>query len=251
MTHAFFKIGELAKRTGVSIRTLHHYDEIGLLSPSHRTESGHRLYGREEIVRLQQILSLRQTGFSLEQIREALTHPHFDVQRVIAMHIARLRQQIAAQQELCARLEAIATRYPTATAEEFIQAIEVMTMFEKYYSKDQLETLAKRREMLGEERMARAPQEWATLMSSVREHMRNGTDPKDPRVQQLAKQWRALIDEFTGGDAAIEESLRNMYRSETKFAEEQGVDREIGDYIQRALLEDRRSRLSGPSGAEE
>jgi MerR family transcriptional regulator, thiopeptide resistance regulator len=72
MTESHYKIGELAKRTGVSIRTLHHYDDIGLLSPSHRTESGHRVYGREEVVRLQQILSLRQNGFSLEQIRDAL-----------------------------------------------------------------------------------------------------------------------------------------------------------------------------------
>ena len=229
-----YKIGDLAKRTGVSIRTLHHYDEIGLLSPSHRTESGHRVYGREEVVRLQQILSLRQNGFSLEQVRDALDGD-FDVRSVIELHLARLREQIAAQQELCARLETIAAHYPTATAEEFIQAIEVMTMFEKYYTQEQLETLAKRRELLGEERMVAAPQEWTKLMQDVREHMRAGTDPQDPRVQALAKQWRALIDEFTGGDPAIEESLRNMYRGETKFAEEQGVDQSMTDYIQRAL----------------
>jgi DNA-binding transcriptional MerR regulator len=231
---AYYRIGDLAKRTGVSIRTLHHYDEIGLLSPSHRTESGHRVYGREEVVRLQQILSLRQNGFSLEQIRDALDGA-FDVRQVIDLHLARLREQIAAQQELCARLETIAAHYPTATAEEFIAAIEVMTMFEKYYTKEQLETLAKRRETLGEERMAAAPQEWSTLMQDVREHMRAGTDPKDPRVQALAKKWKSLIDEFTGGDPAIEESLRNMYRSETKFAEEQGVDNGISEYIARAL----------------
>jgi DNA-binding transcriptional MerR regulator len=230
----YYRIGDLAKRTGVSIRTLHHYDEIGLLSPSHRTESGHRVYGREEVVRLQQILSLRQNGFSLDQIRDAL-NGDLDVRSVIEFHLARLRERIAAQQELCARLERIAAHYPTATAEEFIQAIEVMTMFEKYYSKEQLETLAKRREMLGEERMAAAPQEWTTLMQEVREHMRAGTDPKDPRVQALAKKWRSLIEEFTGGDPAIEESLRNMYRGETKFAAEQGVDSGMSEYIRRAL----------------
>jgi DNA-binding transcriptional MerR regulator len=235
MTDALWKIGDLAKRTGVSIRTLHHYDEIGLLSPSHRTESGHRVYGREEVVRLQQVLSLRQSGFSLEQIRDLLGRRDFDVRRVIDLHLARLRKQIAAQQELCARLEAIATHYPTATAEEFIQAIEVMTMFEKYYTKEQLDTLAERREMLGEERMAAAPQEWTQLMQSVREEMRNGTDPKDPRVQALAKKWRALIDEFTGGDPAIEQSLRNMYQNESKFASEEGVDLAMNGYIAKAL----------------
>jgi MerR family transcriptional regulator, thiopeptide resistance regulator len=68
------KIGELAKQTGISIRMLHYYDEIELLSPSQRTESGHRLYAEPDIIRLQQIMSLRQLGFSLEEIRECLNH---------------------------------------------------------------------------------------------------------------------------------------------------------------------------------
>ncbi|HEX8618407.1 MAG TPA: MerR family transcriptional regulator [Thermoanaerobaculia bacterium] len=235
MTESLWKIGDLAQRTGVSIRTLHHYDEIGLLSPSHRTPAGHRLYGREEVVRLQQILSLRQNGFSLEEIRDLLTRRDFDARSIIDLHLKRLREQIASQQDLCARLEAIATRYPTATAEEFIKAIEVMTMFEKYYSKEQLDTLAQRREAIGEERMAAVPQEWMTLMQSVREHMRAGTDPKDPRVQELAKKWRALIDEFTGGDPGIAASLKKMYESEPQVAQQQGVDREMTEYIAKAM----------------
>src|SRR5581483_4449475 len=71
------KVGELAKRTGLSIRTLHYYDEIGLLHPSKLTGSRHRLYGPGELVRLQQIKSLRQLGLSLEEIRECLDSPAF------------------------------------------------------------------------------------------------------------------------------------------------------------------------------
>src|SRR6185436_14682287 len=113
MTKTHWKIGELAKRTGVSIRTLHHYDEIGLLVPSHRTESGHRLYGKEEVVRLQQVLSLQQMEFSLGDIREMLAHRPSDARRVIELHVTRLRDQIATQQDLCARLETIAAHYPS------------------------------------------------------------------------------------------------------------------------------------------
>ncbi|HKO00391.1 MAG TPA: MerR family transcriptional regulator, partial [Thermoanaerobaculia bacterium] len=72
MTHDLFKVGELAKRTGMSVRTLHHYDAIGLLQPSRRSESGHRLYDRDDVARLQQIKSLRQLGFALDEIRELL-----------------------------------------------------------------------------------------------------------------------------------------------------------------------------------
>ena len=57
------KVGDLARRTGLTVRTLHHYDEIGLLKPSLHTESGHRLYTGRDVARLQQVLSLRQLGF--------------------------------------------------------------------------------------------------------------------------------------------------------------------------------------------
>ena len=229
------RIGELAKRTGISIRTLHHYDDVGLLSPPHRTVSGHRLYGREEIVRLQQILSLRQSGFSLDEIGELLSRRDFDAKQIVFSHIERLKRQIAAQQELCARLEAIAAHYASASADEFISAIEVMTMFDKYYTKEQLDTLAQRREMFGEEKMREFQEEWPRLIASVKEEMQRGTDPSDPKVQALAKRWTELIEAFTGGDAGIRESLKNFYRGEPQFAQQQGLESGMSEYIQRAL----------------
>ncbi len=82
------KVGELAKRTGLTIRTLHHYDEIGLLKPSLHTAAGHRLYTAADIARLQQVLSLRQLGFSLEQVRDCLDRPGFSPLEVIRLHVA-------------------------------------------------------------------------------------------------------------------------------------------------------------------
>ncbi|SMQ87040.1 MerR HTH family regulatory protein [Bacillus sp. OV166] len=73
-----WKIGELAKQTGLSIRTLHHYDQIGLLSPSMYTESGHRIYNEIDIAKLQQIMSLKQLDFSLEKIKEVIENQDFD-----------------------------------------------------------------------------------------------------------------------------------------------------------------------------
>src|SRR5688572_15681915 len=77
------KVGELAARTGLTIRTLHHYDEIGLLRPSLRTEAGHRLYTAADVARLQQVLSLRQLGFALEEVRDCLARPAFAPLEVI------------------------------------------------------------------------------------------------------------------------------------------------------------------------
>lgn len=92
-TGASFRVGELARRTGLSVRTLHYYDEIGLLTPPRRAESGYRLYGDAEIARLQQIASLRQLGFALDEIREILASPGASVQHVIELHLSRIGER--------------------------------------------------------------------------------------------------------------------------------------------------------------
>src|SRR5262245_60645505 len=101
------KVGELSKRTGLTIRTLHHYDAIGLLKPSLHTEAGYRLYTAGDVARLQQILSLREFGFSLEEIGGCLDRPGFSPLEIIKIHVARLRDQVESQRKLCERLETL------------------------------------------------------------------------------------------------------------------------------------------------
>src|SRR5206468_12968592 len=105
MRTSTLRVGELARRTGVSVRTLHYYDEIGLLPPARHSPARYRLYGAAEISRLQQIVSLRHLGFTLEEIRDCLDGRGFSPQRVIELHLAHLRERIAREQELYARLE--------------------------------------------------------------------------------------------------------------------------------------------------
>ncbi|MEA2239307.1 MAG: MerR family transcriptional regulator, thiopeptide resistance regulator [Thermoanaerobaculia bacterium] len=238
MRSGLWRVGELAKRTGVSVRTLHWYEEIGLLSPSQRSEAGHRLYGAEDLERLQQVRSLRQLGFSLHEIRECLGERKFSPQEVIALHLGRLDQEIELQQRLRARLESIAARYGAAeavSAEEFIQAIEAMTIMEKYYTKEQLEELEQRKGVLGADAIKAVEQEWPQLLAKVRTEMENNTDPADPRVQALAKRWMELLQAFSGGNREIEKSAANMYRSEPATAQQYGVDPKMFPYIQKAI----------------
>src|SRR5688572_24434246 len=125
------KVGELAQRSGLTVRTLHHYDQIGLLRPSGRTEAGHRLYTAADLARLQQVMSLRQLGFSLDEVKGCLDQEGFSPREVIRLHVARLREQIELKRELCARLEGVAQRFDTAgevSAEEFLRTMEAMTM---------------------------------------------------------------------------------------------------------------------------
>jgi DNA-binding transcriptional MerR regulator len=233
-----WKVGELARRTGLSVRTLHYYDEIGLLSPSRRTDSGHRLYTAGDVVRLQQIKSLQQLGFRLREIRECLDRPDFPLQRVLQLHLSRLRERIELERRLCERLQEVAARL--GSGEEFIETVmEVIGMserLEKYYTPEQLEYLEQRRREVGEERIRQAEAEWAELIERVSTEMEAGTDPSNERVQALARRWMELVNEFTGGDPGIERSLGNMYRQEVEI---HGMDtssmREMMAYVSRAM----------------
>jgi DNA-binding transcriptional MerR regulator len=233
------KIGELAQRAGVSIRTLHYYDEIGLLSPSHHSTAGHRIYDVGEITRLQQICSLRQLGFSLVEIQDMLASKSYSPLRVVEMHLARAKEQIAEQQQLCDRLETLAQSMRTRkiSVDQLIKTIEVMNMFEKYYTKEQLEELKQRADALGEKGMRQAEKDWADLIAEVRDEMEKGTDPLSPQVAALARRWRALIEAFTGGNPEIEKSLRTMYQNEPVHQKIEGMPYHPGmmAYIGKAM----------------
>jgi DNA-binding transcriptional MerR regulator len=240
------KVGELARRTGLTVRTLHHYHEIGLLKPSLHTEAGYRLYTAGDIARLQQVLSLRQLGFSLDEIRDCLDRPAFAPLEVINLHIARLRGQIEAQQKLCEQLETLAVHFRAAgevSADEFLHTIEEMTMLEslqeKYFTPDQLKLIKEGREKAGQEQLERMQEDWAGLIAQIRAEMDSGTDPADEKVQALARRWQDLMMRSTGGDPAIKQAMKRLW-------EEQGDNlvaqfgskydsRPIWGYIDRAI----------------
>lgn len=85
-----YTVSEVAKLSGVSVRTLHHYDEVGLLKPSWVGANGYRYYGKDELLRLQQILFHRELGFPLEQIARVLDAPDFDRVAALKAHRAKL-----------------------------------------------------------------------------------------------------------------------------------------------------------------
>ena len=245
MPERHWKVGELAARTGLTVRTLHHYDAIGLLSPSGRTESshqsGHRLYTAADVTRLHQIICLKQLGFGLEQVKEYMTRADYDPREVVRLHLAKVRQQAAELAELGDRLEALATTLDAADAvspDTFLETIEVMTMIEKYYTPEQLKQLEDRRKAGGpemEEAIQKGPQMWADLFTDVKAAMDANVPPEDPKARALAERWLALVTGFTGGDPGIFASLRKMYQNEDNVA---GTDvkamQPTSEYIEKA-----------------
>ncbi len=246
------KVGDVAKRTGVSVRTLHHYDELGLLTPARRTRSGHRLYGAREIRRLQQIRSLQQLGFSLEDVRRLIDQRDYPLRRVLAMHVATLREQIRLQSDLCDRLESIG-RWLEARrevpVEAFLQAMEALTMSQAQFTPEQRKALERRGAELGEAAIREVEQAWPVLIAQVRAEMEKGTDPVSEPVLALARRWRDLVRAFTGGDAGITERLGQHYKAATADGgTPYGMDRAMFEYIGKAIAKLRDSGEPGMTG---
>jgi DNA-binding transcriptional MerR regulator len=209
-------VGELARQTGLSVRTLHYYDEIGLLAPSAHTGAGHRLYTARDVARLQQIKSLRQLGFSLEEVRDCLGRPDFSPLRVVEMHLARLREQIALEERLCDRLEAIAVHLRSAeevSAEEFLQTIEGMTMVENIYTPEQMKQFEEIAKPVGPEEIQAVQEAWTALLADVRAN--RDLDPASPEAQALARRWDELTERTMRGYQAfpeVKQAIENAYK---------------------------------------
>lgn len=235
-----WRVGELARRSGLSVRTLHHWGDLGLLQPSHRSPAGHRLYTAADIGRLQLIVALRGLGLALTEVRDILDDPRTTPTSVLHRRLERSRAHLALEQQLCTRLERTAAALENGATElpveQTVHTIEVMTMIDRHYTAEQREQLARRREILGDQRISDTQADWAELVGDVRSALAQGTDPRSTAGQRLAERWNGLVGELTGGDPGIERALHRIYEDEPgPAAPSVGTDhRDVYSFITRA-----------------
>jgi MerR family transcriptional regulator, thiopeptide resistance regulator len=231
-----WRVGRLARATGVTVRTLHHYEETGVLVPSGRTEAGHRLYADADLRRLYRILALRELGMSLAEIRAALDGGA-DLGAVLAAHLAHVERSIERHEALRDRLARLCAQAGEGiSTDDLIRTIEGMAVHEKYFTKEQRDTLARRRDELGDQAIEQTQAEWRDLAAALRTHIDAGDDPAAAEVRPLAKRARELVRAFTGGDPAMYASLERMYQNEDPETASRGVmDGEVMAYLRRAL----------------
>lgn len=211
------KVGQVAARTGLTVRTLHHYDEIGLLTPSERTRAGHRLYGPNELLRLQQIASLRHVGLSLPEIKAALDRPGATLTWVLERQLERIDSEIERHRELRQLVTSLAEKVRASDAisiGELTGTIHATLLQGRYFTAEQRDRLGERAAEVGPERMRAAERAWQEIFAGFAEAVDEGLAVDAPRVQELARRARTLIDAFTGGDASLQRSLGEMYERE-------------------------------------
>ena len=227
-----WRVGELAEATGVTVRALHHFDEIGLLSPADRSPTGHRLYTAADVAALHRIVALRRLGVPLSGIAAALA----GTGEVIEL-VRRQRDQIAAEidvrQRLRERLDAVLRAVADGgepTVDQLIEIMEVM-MDERGFSLEEKEAFRARHGHLEEwqRRGAELDAEGARLIA-------NGIDPADAAAQDLGRRWTELMTELAGGDRRVLSSLyARLDRKGAAAATRGSVSAQTWDYLKRVL----------------
>ena len=231
------RVGDLARAAGTTVRTLHHYEEVGLLEPTRDPASGHRLYSKRDIQRLQKVQLLRGLGLSLTDIAAMLDGSGIPFGRIIRLHRARLEDRKAEIGSLLLRLDAVEARLGKGgrvATDELFSLMEAITMFEKHYTPEQLDELRKRREALGDDRIRQGQQDWTDLIAQVRSAVEEGTPPDSDQGRELAARWQSLIEQFTGGNSGIRDSLQKAYAAEPGSWDQFGIDKPMREWIGRA-----------------
>jgi MerR family transcriptional regulator, thiopeptide resistance regulator len=156
----------------------------------------------------------------------------------VRRQLAELSRQMELQERLRVRLNFVLDALDGAhepTAEDLINVMEVIKEMEQYYTPEQLVQIEARRRALGEEGLRRGQEAWAELIPLMEAERQRGTDPADPRVQELQRRWQALVEQMTGGDAGIQRSMLAMFESKGVEAASGGhVGPELWEYVRRA-----------------
>ena len=234
-----WKVGALAQATGLSVRTLHHFDAIGLLSPVERSAGGHRLYTTDDVRRLYRILALRQLGIPLTEIAASLDSSGADFPALAARQLESVDQQISLLHQLRRRLADLVRTVdesPEPSIDVILKAVEA-TMEASYFSPEQLARAKARHRQPGfAESFAGWQQSAAEIVQELTAHRARGTDPADPAVQELARRWQAVMREMVDFDSA---GLSQIYaKIEGKGPERatRGIlSTEIWEYLKRAF----------------
>lgn len=223
------KVGELAKRTGLTVRALHHYDSIGLLRPSGRSDSGYRLYSRDDVARLHGIQTLRRMGLSLSDVAQLLDGGAVTLPAILAQQISTVDQQISQAQALRERLsvmQMILAGGGQPEIDDWLGSLSLMSTFERYFSAGELKLVF--------ERWRHNEAEWPPLLQAVRDAMDRGVRPDSIELQPLARRWMDVSARWMSGDIALLKRWGSMLREQPGLPLPSGMDEALLEYIEQA-----------------
>ena len=233
-----FRIQEFAKLAGVTVRALHHYDRLKLLSPARRTERGYRLYCHEDLGRLERILVLRFLGLSLREIAALLNtqagRGKEQLTEALSRQRAVLRERRDGLDRVLRAIEHAQMRAQDPAEPEWllyqiilkeIQMQEATDWTEKYYSPKAAEALRERQAEMTPEQKAEYGAKWRSLFADIQSALDGQTPADSAEGRALVARWMRLSDEFTKGDPEIGAGYRRMYEDESHWPDDERAAR--------------------------
>lgn len=225
-----YRVKDVAQIAGVSIRTLHHYDEIGLLIPQARSSGGYRLYSDDDLLRLQQILIGRELGLSLEQIRRSLDDPRFERRKALLTQKEQLRARVRQTEAMIRAVDAALAILDEKAKGGSMDMKDIFDGFDPSKYEDEA------RERWGKsnaykESMKRTgrytPDDWKRIKAeqqAIYEDsaalMKAGSKPSDPKAMDIAERHRLSIDRWVYSCShAMHVRLASLYEGDSRFAE--------------------------------
>jgi DNA-binding transcriptional MerR regulator len=234
-----YRVTEFARLTKVTVRTLHYYDQIGLLKPSGRTAARYRFYTDKDLFRLQQIVTLKFLGLSLDQIGRALARPRSVVLRSMRLQAEAVEKEI---ERLTRAAQALRETSRLAEAggpldwKKLIKIMEDIQMTEdaknrwaSHFTADEKKEFEEIGKKYTPEMMAAYQNKWTALIEEVKAHL--GDDPAGAAAQDLARRWKVLLEEGYGGHAGLQKKIGAAYQAEWKAGHTEGRTMPFGPEV--------------------
>jgi DNA-binding transcriptional MerR regulator len=242
-----YTVKQVAKLSGVSVRTLHHYDEIGLLKPDSVGANGYRYYGRDELLRLQQVLFYRELGFPLGEIRRVLDAPDFDRVGALRRHRERLEADAKRYRQLVKTID------QTLAALNGDETMDDKDMYRGFDPKKQAEHEAWIADKYGADKVADSKarmKDWGAsdfqamqadfdkLEAAMAKALTDGLPASSAHVQDLMRGWADWIAKTWGRTPTGESfaGLGQLYQSHPDFrARYEARTAGLTDYLAEAM----------------
>jgi DNA-binding transcriptional MerR regulator len=221
-----YTVNNLAKLAGITVRTLHHYDEIGLLKPKRKKANGYREYEEEELLRLQQIMFFRELEFSLEEVKEILDKPTFDIsstlldhRKLIEIRKKRLNDLIRTIDRTLNKLNKknnmedkdLYSGFSKEESEAYAKEAK-----ERWGNTEAYKQSAERTKNLTKEDWARMQAETDSILKNIVANMDKGPESKEVQAE-IARHYASLRN-FYEPDKEMYKGLGDMYVADERFA---------------------------------
>lgn len=241
-----YTVGDVAKTAHVSIRTLRHYDDLGLLAPSRRSAAGYRLYSDDDLLRLQQILFYKELGFELDEIRALMADPEFDRREALEQQRKLIAEQAIRLEAMLGLIDRTLESFDGGDAMSKDEMFGVFGDFDpKEYEEeaqqrwgetDAYKESTRRAKRYTKEDWKRFASESEEISLAIAELMDEGVPPTDPRAMDAVDRHRRLIDQwFYPCSREMHAALGKMYVEDPRFTETyEKIRPGMASYVQKA-----------------